>query len=57
MARHRKAAVDTSQVNILWELCEWQMVDPARFRGLLKSEDEAASWVSTIVLCSGTCLC
>lgn len=49
MAWRRKAAVNTSQVNILWELCEWQMVDPARFRGLLKSEDEAASWVSTII--------
>lgn len=36
------------KVQILWELCEWQMQDPARFRGLLKSEDDAAQWVSWI---------
>ncbi|WVF70980.1 hypothetical protein IAT40_005776 [Kwoniella sp. CBS 6097] len=32
------------KVKILHELCEWQLEDPARFRGLLKSEEEAASW-------------
>ena len=33
------------KIGILWQLCEWQMEDPARFRGLLKSEEDAASWV------------
>lgn len=32
------------KVQIFWELCEWQLADPARFRGLLKNEDEATSW-------------
>ncbi|WVQ85710.1 hypothetical protein IAT38_007876 [Cryptococcus sp. DSM 104549] len=32
------------KVGILHQLCEWQMDDPARFRGLLKSEDDAVSW-------------
>ncbi|WWD18222.1 hypothetical protein CI109_102672 [Kwoniella shandongensis] len=32
------------KVGILHELCEWQLEDPARFRGLLKSEDDAVSW-------------
>lgn len=36
----------SQKVGILWQLCEWQLVDPARFRSLLKSEDDAASWVS-----------
>ena len=35
-----------TQVQVLWELCEWQLNDPARFRALLKNEEEAASWVS-----------
>ncbi|WVQ96981.1 hypothetical protein IAU59_004090 [Kwoniella sp. CBS 9459] len=34
----------SQKVKILHELCEWQLEDPARFRGLLKSEEEAASW-------------
>jgi hypothetical protein len=34
-----------NKVGILWQLCEWQMEDPAKFRGLLKSEEDAASWV------------
>lgn len=33
------------KVQILWQLCEWQMDEPARFRSLLKTEDEAPSWV------------
>ncbi|WVO13042.1 hypothetical protein L204_100651 [Cryptococcus depauperatus] len=32
------------KVGVLHQLCEWQMEDPARFRGLLKSEDDAGSW-------------
>lgn len=36
----------TVQVGILWDLCEWQMADPARFRALLKSEEESNQWVS-----------
>ncbi|KAK8865602.1 hypothetical protein IAR55_000746 [Kwoniella newhampshirensis] len=32
------------KVGILHDLCEWQLEDPARFRGLLKSEDDAVSW-------------
>ncbi|ODO12102.1 hypothetical protein I350_00888 [Cryptococcus amylolentus CBS 6273] len=32
------------KVEALHQLCEWQMEDPARFRGLLKSEDDAVSW-------------
>jgi hypothetical protein len=35
----------SAKVQVLWELCEWQLEDPARFRALLKSEDDAASWV------------
>lgn len=35
----------SQKVQILWQLCEWQMVDPARFRSLLKTEEEATSWV------------
>ncbi|AAW42093.1 hypothetical protein CNBC6970 [Cryptococcus deneoformans B-3501A] len=39
------AALGLSQkVGILHQLCEWQMDDPARFRGLLKTEDDAVSW-------------
>ncbi|WVQ65253.1 uncharacterized protein L199_003426 [Kwoniella botswanensis] len=34
----------SQKVHILHELCEWQLEDPARFRGLLKSEEEAVSW-------------
>ncbi|EIW72895.1 hypothetical protein TREMEDRAFT_59057 [Tremella mesenterica DSM 1558] len=34
----------SQKVQIFWELCEWQMADPARFRGLLKSEDDAVTW-------------
>ncbi len=34
----------TRQVQALWDLCEWQLDDPARFRALLKSEEEATSW-------------
>lgn len=34
------------QVQLIYELCEVQLEDPARFRGLLKSEEEATSWVS-----------
>ncbi|WVW80486.1 hypothetical protein I302_102469 [Kwoniella bestiolae CBS 10118] len=34
----------SQKVQILHELCEWQLEDPARFRGLLKSEEEAVSW-------------
>ncbi|RSH88163.1 uncharacterized protein EHS24_000691 [Apiotrichum porosum] len=34
----------SQKVQILWQLCEWQMVDPARFRSLLKTEEEATSW-------------
>jgi hypothetical protein len=30
---------------MLYELCEIQMEDAARFRGLLKSEEDAVSWV------------
>jgi len=33
------------KVQILWQLCEWQLVEPARFRSLLKTEEEAPSWV------------
>ncbi|WVQ71316.1 hypothetical protein IAR50_000844 [Cryptococcus sp. DSM 104548] len=32
------------KVEALHQLCEWQMEDPARFRGLMKSEDDAVSW-------------
>ena len=39
-----------SKVQILWELCEWQMVDPARFRALLKGEEEAVAWVSRVCI-------
>lgn len=38
----------SAKVGILWQLCEWQLVDPARFRSLLKSEDEASSWVGVV---------
>ncbi|WWC68318.1 uncharacterized protein I206_102243 [Kwoniella pini CBS 10737] len=34
----------SQKVQILHELCEWQLEDPARFRGLLKSEEDAVSW-------------
>ncbi|KAI9634429.1 uncharacterized protein MKK02DRAFT_7781, partial [Dioszegia hungarica] len=34
----------SEKVQVLWDLCEWQMADPARFRALLKSEEEAVSW-------------
>ncbi|WWC60648.1 uncharacterized protein I303_103222 [Kwoniella dejecticola CBS 10117] len=34
----------SQKVQILHELCEWQLEDPARFRGLLKSEEEAVTW-------------
>ncbi|WRT66001.1 uncharacterized protein IL334_002952 [Kwoniella shivajii] len=34
----------SQKVQILHELCEWQLEDPARFRGLLKSEDDAVTW-------------
>jgi len=37
-------------VQILWELCEWQLVDPARFRALLKGEDEAVAWVRSSLM-------
>lgn len=33
------------KVQILWQLCEWQLDDPARFRSLLTSESDAPSWV------------
>lgn len=33
------------KVQILWQLCEWQLSDPARFRSLLTSESDAPSWV------------
>lgn len=36
----------SSKVQLVHELCEIQMEDPARFRGLLKTEDDATSWVS-----------
>ncbi|KAL7423616.1 hypothetical protein Q5752_001197 [Cryptotrichosporon argae] len=32
------------KVGIIHDLCEWQLADPARFRSLLKSEDDAVSW-------------
>ncbi|WVR05567.1 hypothetical protein IAU60_002586 [Kwoniella sp. DSM 27419] len=32
------------KVEVLHQLCEWQLDDPARFRGLLKSEEDAVSW-------------
>lgn len=35
------------KVQIIWQLCEWQLDDPARFRSLLPSEADAASWVSS----------
>lgn len=38
------------QVQLVYELCEIQMEDPARFRGLLKTEEDASSWVSTASL-------
>ncbi|WOO85751.1 Reticulocyte-binding protein 2 a [Vanrija pseudolonga] len=34
----------SQKVEILWQLCEWQLDDPARFRSLLKTEDDAPSW-------------
>ena len=34
------------QVQIIHELCEWQMENPARFRALLKDDEDAVSWVS-----------
>ncbi|KAL1405212.1 hypothetical protein Q8F55_008837 [Vanrija albida] len=34
----------SQKVEILWQLCEWQLDDPARFRSLLKTEDDSASW-------------
>lgn len=33
------------KVQIIWQLCEWQLDDPSRFRSLLSSESDAASWV------------
>lgn len=33
------------QVKVIHELCEWQLENPARFRALLKTEDEEATWV------------
>lgn len=38
-------ALDSWQVQILHDLCEWQLDNPARFRALLKTEDEEATWV------------
>lgn len=32
------------KVQILWQLCEWQLSEPARFRSLLTSESDAPSW-------------
>ncbi|ORY23948.1 hypothetical protein BCR39DRAFT_548463 [Naematelia encephala] len=32
------------KVQILWELCEWQLYDPARFRALLPNEDDEVAW-------------
>lgn len=37
---------------MLYELCEIQMEDAARFRGLLKSEEDAVSWVRFFLKCS-----
>lgn len=46
---------DVGQVQAIWDLCEWQLDDPARFRALLKSEEEATSWVGEVlrVVCCG----
>ncbi len=43
----RSVTADIHKVQIIWELCEWQLLDPARFRALLPSEDDAASWASS----------
>ncbi|ORX35450.1 hypothetical protein BD324DRAFT_652578 [Kockovaella imperatae] len=32
------------KVQTIWELCEWQLHDAAKFRALLPNEDEATSW-------------
>lgn len=45
-----RAPLSLRQVQIIYELCEIQLEDPARFRGLLKSEDDATSWVSCTLL-------
>ncbi len=33
-----------TRVQVLHQLCEWQLADPMRFRALLKSEEDAVQW-------------
>lgn len=33
-----------TRVQVVHQLCEWQLADPMRFRALLKSEEDAVQW-------------